>query len=149
MLKLCEKSIVKPISIIFKNCKLRKTFPNLWKKANVVPIHKKGEKDLIKNYRPVSLLPIFGKFFERLIFNSFFKYIGENELHNPNQSGFRPFDSCINELLSINHEIFSNFDCSPPKDIRAVFLDISKAFDKIWVPGLIFKFNLLEFQVIC
>ena len=79
--------------------------------------------------------------FERLIFNSLslFKYIDENELLNPNQSGFRPFVSCINQLLSINHEIFSNFDCDPPKDIRAVFLDISKAFDKIWLPGLIFK----------
>ena len=40
---------------------------------------------------------------------------------------------------SINHEIFSNFDCDPPKDISAVFLDISKAFDKIWLPGLIFE----------
>ena len=76
---------------------------------------------------------------ERLIFKSLFKYIDENELLNPNQSGFRPFDSCINQLLSINHEIFSNFDCDPPKDIRAVFLDISKVFDKIWLPGLIFK----------
>ena len=77
--------------------------------------------------------------FEGLIFNSFFKYNDENELVNPNQSSFRPFDSCVNQLLSINHEIFSNFDCDPPKDIRAVFLDISKAFDKIWLPGLIFK----------
>ena len=75
MLKLCDKSIVKPLSIIFNNCKLKNTLPNLWKKANVVPIHKKGEKDLIKNYRLVSLLPIFGKIFERLIFNSLFKYM--------------------------------------------------------------------------
>ena len=99
----------------------------------------KREKGLTKNYRQVSLLPIFGKIFERLIFNSLFKHVDENELLNPNQSGFRPFDSCVNQLLSINHEIFSNFDCDPPKDIRAVFLDKSKAFDKIWLPGLIFK----------
>ena len=97
------------------------------------------KKDLIKNYRPVSLLPIFGKFFERLIFNSLFKYIDENELLYSNQSGFRPFNSNVNQLLSINHDFFSNFDWDPPKDIRAVFLDISKAFDKIWLPGLIFK----------
>ena len=45
----------------------------------------------------------------------------------------------LNQLLSINHEIFSNFDCDPPKNICAVFLDISKAFGKIWLPGLIFK----------
>ena len=110
MLKLCDKSIVKPLSIIFKNCKLRKTFPNLWNKAKVVPTHKKGEKDLIKNYRLVSFLPISGKIFERLLFNSLFEYIDENELHNPNQSGFCPFDSCVNQLLSINHDIFSNLD---------------------------------------
>ena len=78
----------------------------------MVPILKKGEKDLIKNYRPVSLLPIFGKIFERLIFNSFFKYIDGNELLNPNHSGFRPFDSCVNQRLSINHE---NVHCYPPK----------------------------------
>ena len=106
MLKLCDKNIVKPLSIIFKNGKFGKTFPYLWKKANVIPMHKKGEKDLIKNYRPASLLPIFAKVFERLIFNSLFKYINENELLNSNQSGFRPLDSCVNQLLSINHEIF-------------------------------------------
>ena len=103
MLKQCDKRIVKPLSIIFKNCK--------HKKSNV-PIHKKGEKGLIKNYRSVSLLLIFRKIFKRLIFNPLFQYIDENELLNPNQSGFRPFDSCLNQLLSINHEIFSNFDCA-------------------------------------
>ena len=138
-MKLCDKTILKPLSIIFNNCKLKKTFPNLWQKANVVPIHKKREKDLVKNYRPVSILPIFWKLFQRLIFNSLFKYIDENELLNPNQSGFPPFDSCVNELPSINHDIFSNFNGDPPKDIGSVFLDISKAFDKIWLPGLLFK----------
>ena len=69
MLKLCDES-VKPLSIILKNCKLKKIFPILWKKTNIVPIHKKGENDLIKRYRPVLLLPIFGKFFKRLISNS-------------------------------------------------------------------------------
>ena len=52
----------------------------------------------MKNYRPVSLLPIFGKTFERLICNSLFKYIDENELFNPNQSGLRPFGSCVNQM---------------------------------------------------
>ena len=52
MLKLRDESIVKPLSIIFSNCKLKKTFPNLWEKANVVPIHKKGEKNLRKKFSP-------------------------------------------------------------------------------------------------
>ena len=144
MLKLSDKSIAKPFSIIFNKFKLKNTFPNLWEKENVVLVHKKGEKDLIKYYRPVSLVAIFGKNLERLIFNPLFKYIDENEQLNPNQSGFCPFDSCVNQLLSINHEIFSNFDSDPPKDIRAVFLDISKAFEKIWLPALIFKIKSFE-----
>ena len=72
-------------------------------------------------------------------FNSLFKYNDENELLNHNQSVFRPFNSCVNQLLSINHEMFSYFECDPPKDVHAVFLDISKAFDKIWLPDSIFK----------
>ena len=57
------------------------------------------EKDFIKKYCPVSLLPIFGKKLERLIFNSLFEYIDEIELSNPNHSGFRSFDSCLNQLI--------------------------------------------------
>ena len=88
ILKLCDKSIVKPLSIILRNCKLKKAFPIFWKKAMLFQFTKKGEKDLIKNDCPVLLLSIFGKVFERLIFNSLFKYIDENELLNPNQSCF-------------------------------------------------------------
>ena len=94
---------------------------------------------LIRSYHPVLLLPNFGKIFERLIYISLFN--DENELLNPNQSGFRPFNSCVNQLLPINHETFSNFDCDPPKDTHAVFLDISKVFDKIRIPSLIIKFK--------
>ena len=90
----------------------------------------KGEKDLIKNHRPVSLLAIFGKNFGRLIFNFLFKYIDENELLNPNSQAFVHL-VLVQTKFYINHAIFSNFDCGPPKDIRTVILDISKAFDKI------------------
>ena len=56
----------------------------------------------------------------------------EEELLNRNQSGFRPSDSCVNQLLEIAHEILEAFDCNPPPEIRSVFLDMSKAFDKVW-----------------
>ena len=63
----------------------------------------------------------------------------KEELLNPNQSGFRPSDSCINQLLAITHEIFEAFDCNPTLEVRSVFLDISKAFDKVWHEGLPYK----------
>ena len=66
-----------------------------------------------------------------------FEFFIENNLISKNQSGFRPGDSCINQLLSITHEIYQSFDDS--LEVRAVFLDISKAFDKVWHKGLIFK----------
>ena len=72
---------------------------------NVVPVHKKGNKQTLENYHQVSLLPICGKIFERLICNSLFDFFFENELISSDQSGFKPGDSCINQLLSIIHEI--------------------------------------------
>ena len=72
---------------------------------HVVPVHKKGNKQTLENYHPVSLLPICGKIFERLIYNSLFDFSFENELISSDQSGFKPGDSCINQLLSIIHEI--------------------------------------------
>ena len=66
-----------------------------------------------------------------------FEFFIENNLISKNQSGFRPGDSCINQFLSITHEIYQSFDDS--LEVRAVFLDISKAFDKNWHKGLTFK----------
>ena len=137
MLKICDKSICKPLELIFQSCIKHGKFPNEWKMANVVPVHKKSDKQILKNYRPVSLLPICGKVFERLIYNSLFEYFIENDLISPNQSGFKPGDSCTNQLISITHEIYQSFDDG--FEVRGVFLDISKAFDKVWHNGLIYK----------
>ena len=139
MIKLCEKSITIPLKLIFEESLKFGVFPEIWKKANVVPVHKKEDKTLVKNYRPISLLPIFGKIFERVIYNSIFNYFNGNKLFTPSQSGFLPGDSCIAQLLSIIHEIQTAFDENPPGDVRGIFLDISKAFDKVWHEGLLYK----------
>ena len=62
-----------------------------------------------------------------------------NKLLNPNQSGFMPCNSCIHQLISITHEMYASFDANPSLDVRGVFLDISKAFDRVWHEGLIYK----------
>ena len=93
----------------------------------------------MKNYRPITLSPIFAKVFERLLFNSLLSHFHNNNRFTKCQSGFMPSNSCMSQLLSIIHEIQSSFDYKPPTDVRVIFLDISKAFDKVWHQGLLFK----------
>ena len=114
-------------------------YPDLWKLANVTPIHKKEDKQQVKNYRPISLLHICGKIFEKIIFNNLYSYLNANNLITKNQSGFRPGDSTTNQLLYLVNEIHQAFENPNSLEVRAVFLDISKAFDKVWHDGLIFK----------
>ena len=154
MIKICDKSLLKPLIILFENSTKSSCYPDIWKRSNIIPVHKKNDKQLVNNYRPISLLPIFGKIFEKIIFNKIYNFLLEENLLNPSQSGFRPADSCINQLLAITHEIFEAFDCNPTLEVRSVFLDISKAFDKVWHEGLLYKlksmgisgelYNLLE-----
>ena len=139
MIKICDKSLLKPLILLYENSIKDSCYPDIWKRSNIIPVHKKNDKRLVDSYRPISLLPIFGKIFEKIMFNRVYKFLLEERLLNPNQSGFRPSDSCINQLLAITHEIFEAFDCNPPLEVRSVFLDISKAFDKVWHEGLIYK----------
>ena len=99
----------------------------------------KNAKQLVNNYRPIPLLLIFGKIFEKIIFNKIYNLFLEEKLLNQNQSRFRWSDSCINQLLATTHEIFEAFDCNLSLDVWSVFLDISKAFDKDWHEGLLYK----------
>ena len=150
MLQICPSEIALPLSIIFNECISSGTFPDTWKQANVQPVHKKGNRQIKSNYRPISLLPICGKILEKIVFDKVYSYLNENNLLSKNQSGFRPGDSTIYQLLSITSDIFESFE--KHDETRALFLDISKAFDKVWHEGLIFKLksngisgNLLSF----
>ena len=84
MIKICDSALVKPFSIIFNNSLKTGTFPYMWKKSNVIPVHKKIDKQLVNNYRSVSLLPTFGKIFERIIFENIYRYLDEHNLLNSN-----------------------------------------------------------------
>ena len=98
----------------------------------VVPVHKKGKKQSLRNYWPISLLPICSKIFERLIYNEMLIFFTENNLISPNPSGFRPGDSCVNHLLAVTQEIYKSLD--EGFEVRGVF-------DKVWHEGLLLKLN--------
>ena len=115
--------------MIFKSCLNQGIFPAEWEKANIVPVYKKGGHQCIKNYGLVYLLPVFSKIFERLIYNAMLKNFLDRNLISSIQSSFKPGDSCIDQLIVITHNIFEGFDDG--LEIRDVFLDISKAFNKV------------------
>ena len=81
MLLLRDQSVVLPLKIIFHNIII---YPDMWKLA-VTPIYKKENKKLVKNYKPISLLPICGKIFEKIIFNHLYSYLNSNNLLTKNQ----------------------------------------------------------------
>ena len=137
MLKVCGPSIYKPLEIILNQCLETGVFHLNGKKVTSFLFTKRGDKQMLQNYRPVLLLPVCGEILERLMFNEMFEIFIENKLISSSQSGFNPGDSCINQLLSITHEIYSSFD--EVLEVRSVFLDIAKAFDKVWYDGIIFK----------
>ena len=90
----------------------------------------KKKKRTLKNCCPISLLPIFSKVFG-IIYNSLFNHFISNKPFTPSQVNFLPGDLCIAQLLAIILELQTNFDSNPPADVRGVFLDISKAYDKV------------------
>ena len=139
MIRICDESIVLPLKLIYSNILAKSTYPSVWKLANVTPVFKKNDKQSVKNYRPISLLPLCGKIFEKIVFENIYSYLNENQLITSNQSGFRPGDCTVNQLLYLVNEIHDCFEHKNSIEVRAVFLDISKAFDKVWHEGLLFK----------
>ena len=119
-------------------------FPDSWKISNTCPVFKKNDKQAKSNYRPISLLCNVSKVFERLIFNVLYEYFIRHDLLTRKNSGFKQNDSTINQLLKIVHDIYNGLELQ--KEARMVFLDISKAFDRVWHEGLLFKLRQLGIE---
>ena len=116
-------------------------FPYQWKLANVIPVFKKEDRQHKANYRPVSLLPSFSKICEKIVFTRLYNFLLDIGFLYKYQSGFRPGDSTVNQLIYITHQIYLAFEAG--KEVRVVFLDISKAFDRVWHAGLLEKLKAL------
>ena len=114
-------------------------FPSLCKKAKVIVIFKKGSKDSMNNYRPISLLNFCSKIFEKIIHNRLIKFINENNIIMDNQYGFRANSNTNLAILDFTEFVRYHVDCG--QIVAGIFLDIAKAFDCVDHSVLISKLN--------
>lgn len=114
--------------------------PDIYKRQVIIPLHKKGTKTAPENYRPVSLTPHEIKIMERILRKIFTDHLEQNNLINVHQHGFRKNRSCCTQLISHVHHILSNAVVGNETD--CLYLDYSKAFDKVDHRLLLMKLNM-------
>ena len=131
--------ISNPLSLIYNQSLNTSIFPSSWKISNVFPIFKSGDSAITSNYRPVSLLNTMEKVFESIIFKHVFNHLNDTNFFTPSQSGFLPGDSTVNQVVFLYDKICKALD--EGLEIRVIFFDISKAFDKVWHKGLLYKLH--------
>lgn len=127
IIKQCASLIAKPLCHIINQCFIDGCFPSLLKISKVICLHKKGDINEISNYRPISLLSVFSKIFEKLLATRIIKFLEKNKIFSPNQHGFRENHSTISALVSILDYVYKNIDKG--NKVMAIFVDLSKAFD--------------------
>ncbi len=138
MLRNSAKELAPVLQIIFSKSLQSETFPSIWKCANVSPIHKKDERELVENYRPISLLSCISKVFERCVCKDIMNFFREHHVINKAQAAYiGAGSSTITQLIELYDDILKRLDKG--EDVHMVFCDCSKAFDRVWHQGLLFK----------
>ncbi|KAH3890067.1 hypothetical protein DPMN_014136 [Dreissena polymorpha] len=139
ILKECRAELSTPLCDFFNFSLNKCIMPSCWKEANVTAVLKKGDPKEVSNYRPISLLNTMEKVFEKIIFKHVYNHLVSNKILTPFQSGFLPGDSTTNQLTYIYDTFCKALDNG--LEVKAVFFDISKAFDKVWHQGLLLKLH--------
>ena len=138
VLKNCEPELSYILAELFNKCLKESCFPDCWKVSSVVPVFKNvGERSTAKNYCPVSLLSLVSKVFEKLVNNRIVGHLEKCSLFPDFQYGFRSSRSTADLLTVVSDRIARAFNKSGAT--RAVTLDISKAFDRVWHAGFLHK----------
>lgn len=120
-------------------------FPQVWKKAQTIMLHKHGKtKKDISSYRPISLLPAISKIIERTLYKRMLQHVEKQKVIPDFQFGFRKEHSTVHQLARITEDITGNMNIS--KSTGAIFLDVEKAFDKVWHEALIYKMKKERFS---
>ena len=138
VLKNCESELSYILAALFNKCLKESCFPDCWKVSLVVPVFKNvGERSTAKKYHPVSLLSVVSKVFEKLVNNRIADHLEQCGLLSDFQYDFRSSRSTADLLTVVSDRITRAFNRSGTT--RAVALDISKAFDRVWHAGLLHK----------
>ena len=137
VLKELSKQLSYPLTKLFHKCMKEGKVPDVWKKAEVKPIFKKGKRSSPGNYRPVSLTPVICKIFEGFIRDALYKHLINNKLLSNHQFGFCPGRSCTSQLLVTLQQWFQFLDENIAMD--AFYMDFKKAFDTVPHERLLLK----------
>jgi hypothetical protein len=144
IIKICANGITSTFTYLVNFSLSSGVFPEQWKAANVIPLFKtKVDRESKLNYRPISLLDSLSKIIERVVFKRLYNFLLDIKFLNPLQSGYRPGDSTVNQLVYLVHKIHEAFEQG--KEVTMVFIDIrpSRAFDRVWRKGLLHKLKLI------
>ena len=139
ILKETAKEIAGVLSVIFQQSYEEGTVPSDWLTARISAIYKKGDKANPSNYRPVSLTCITCKIMEHIVCSQIGRHLDHNNILHPNQHGFRKGLSCETQLVDTIHELAYSINQKTQTDV--IFLDFSKAFDKVSHDKLLHKIN--------
>ena len=126
MLKIAAGVLAPSLAFLFNQSISSGIVPTEWKLARVTPIFKKGKRQDINNYRPISMIPAVTKVFERTIFDQLFKYLNDNDLLVNCQSGFRSLHSTLTSLLEASNSWSVNIDNGLINGV--IFIDLKKGF---------------------
>ena len=125
----CADLICVPICDIFNQSISQGIFPDDWKYARVTPLYKQGDRGDVNNYRPISVIPIVAKVFERIVYEQLYAYLEEHDILCQNQSEFRANHSAVTALLEATDSWAYNIDNGKINGV--IFLDLKKAFDTV------------------
>jgi hypothetical protein len=123
------EEIKEPLFKIFKSSLDKGIFPDLLKIAKVTPVFKSGEHSDLGNYRPISVLPVFSKVLERIMYNKVYRHLKENSLLFSRQFGFQKNTSTEHAIIKLVDDITKSF--SRGEFTLGIFIDLSKAFDTV------------------
>ena len=129
LLRISAEIVAPSLTQIFNKTISTSIFPTDWKLARVTPIFKKGKKDDMNNYRPISVISVVAKIFEKFTFEQLYEYLNNNNLISASQSGFRSLHSTLTALIEATDNWSINIDKGLLNGV--IFIDLKKAFDTI------------------